>query len=46
MSSDDGRELRGEKLLVATGRRLRVLGLGLETVGVDPNAHGIPVDAG
>jgi pyruvate/2-oxoglutarate dehydrogenase complex dihydrolipoamide dehydrogenase (E3) component len=42
---DDGRELRGEKLLVATGRRPRVLDLGLETVGVEANAHGVPVDA-
>jgi pyruvate/2-oxoglutarate dehydrogenase complex dihydrolipoamide dehydrogenase (E3) component len=42
---DDGRELRGEKLLVATGRRPRVQGLGLETVGVEPAAHGVPVDA-
>jgi dihydrolipoamide dehydrogenase len=42
---DDGRELRGEKLLIATGRRPRVQGLGLETVGVEPDAHGVPVDA-
>ncbi len=42
---DDGRELRGEKLLVATGRRPRVAGIGLETVGVEPDAHGVPVDA-
>jgi pyruvate/2-oxoglutarate dehydrogenase complex dihydrolipoamide dehydrogenase (E3) component len=42
---DDGRELRGDRLLVATGRRPRVLGLGLETVGVEANAHGVPVDA-
>jgi dihydrolipoamide dehydrogenase len=42
---DDGRELRGEKLLVATGRRPRVQGIGLETVGVEPDAHGVPVDA-
>ncbi len=42
---DDGRELRGDRLLVATGRRPRVLGLGLETVGVEPDAHGVPVDA-
>jgi pyruvate/2-oxoglutarate dehydrogenase complex dihydrolipoamide dehydrogenase (E3) component len=42
---DDGRELRGEKLLVATGRRPRVLGLGLETVGVEADVHGVPVDA-
>ena len=42
---DDGRELRGDRLLVATGRRPRVEGLGLETVGVDADAHGVPVDA-
>jgi dihydrolipoamide dehydrogenase len=41
---DDGRELRGDRLLVATGRRPRVGGLGLETVGVQADAHGIPVD--
>ena len=42
---DDGRELRGDRLLVATGRRPRVLGLGLETVGVEADVHGVPVDA-
>jgi dihydrolipoamide dehydrogenase len=42
---DDGRELRGDKLLVATGRRPRVQGLGLETVGVEPDMRGVPVDA-
>jgi pyruvate/2-oxoglutarate dehydrogenase complex dihydrolipoamide dehydrogenase (E3) component len=42
---DDGRELRGEKLLVATGRRPRVKGIGLESVGVEPDEHGVPVDA-
>jgi len=42
---DDGRELRGDRLLVATGRRPRVLDLGLETVGVEADAHGVPVDA-
>ena len=41
---DDGRELRGDRLLVATGRRPRVHGIGLETVGVEADAHGIPVD--
>src|SRR2546421_11095436 len=42
---DDGPDLRGDRLLVATGRRPRVHGLGLETVGVEPDAHGVPVDA-
>jgi pyruvate/2-oxoglutarate dehydrogenase complex dihydrolipoamide dehydrogenase (E3) component len=44
LTLDDGRELRGDHLLVATGRRLRVDGIGLETVGVDPDRHGIKVD--
>ena len=38
-------DLRGDRLLVATGRKPRVEGLGLETVGVEANGHGIPVDA-
>jgi pyruvate/2-oxoglutarate dehydrogenase complex dihydrolipoamide dehydrogenase (E3) component len=42
---DGGRELRGDRLLAATGRRPRVLDMGLETVGVEPDAHGVPVDA-
>jgi pyruvate/2-oxoglutarate dehydrogenase complex dihydrolipoamide dehydrogenase (E3) component len=42
---DDGRELRGDKLLVATGRRPRVDGIGLETVGIEPNPRGVEVDA-
>jgi len=41
----DGRELRGDRLLVATGRRPRVNGIGLESLRMVPNAHGIPVDA-
>jgi pyruvate/2-oxoglutarate dehydrogenase complex dihydrolipoamide dehydrogenase (E3) component len=41
----DGRsDLRGDRLLVATGRRPRVEGIGLETVGVKAGPHGIPVD--
>jgi pyruvate/2-oxoglutarate dehydrogenase complex dihydrolipoamide dehydrogenase (E3) component len=45
LAFDDGRELRGDRILVATGRRPRVDGLGLETVGVAADPHGIPVDA-
>ena len=41
---DDGTDLRGDRLLVATGRRPRVEGIGLETVGVQPAPHGIAVD--
>jgi dihydrolipoamide dehydrogenase len=41
----NGTELRGDRLLVATGRRPRVAGLGLETVGVQADERGIPVDA-
>jgi len=41
---DDDREVRGDRLLVATGRRPRTAGIGLETVGVEPDAHGVPVD--
>ena len=41
---DDGTEARGDRLLVATGRRPRVSGIGLETVGIEPNPHGIGVD--
>jgi pyruvate/2-oxoglutarate dehydrogenase complex dihydrolipoamide dehydrogenase (E3) component len=40
----DGREVRGDKLLVATGRRPR-LPDGLETVGVTAGRQGVPVDA-
>jgi pyruvate/2-oxoglutarate dehydrogenase complex dihydrolipoamide dehydrogenase (E3) component len=42
---EDGTVLRGDKLLAATGRRSRVEGLGLETVGVEPGRGGIAVDA-
>jgi len=41
---DDRPELRGDHLLVATGRRPRVEGIGLETVGVEADPHGIKVD--
>jgi dihydrolipoamide dehydrogenase len=42
---EDGRELRGDHLLVATGRRPRVEGIGLETVGITPEPRGIAVDS-
>jgi dihydrolipoamide dehydrogenase len=41
----DGRELRGDRLLVATGRRPRVNDIGLESVGIEPDPHGVPVDS-
>jgi pyruvate/2-oxoglutarate dehydrogenase complex dihydrolipoamide dehydrogenase (E3) component len=41
---DQGGTLRGDRLLVATGRAPRVDNLGLETVGVDANKKGIPVN--
>jgi dihydrolipoamide dehydrogenase len=41
---EDGRVLRGDRLLLATGRRPRVEGLGLETVGVEANPRGVAVD--
>ena len=44
LTLDNGRELRGDRLLVATGRRPRVPA-GLETVGVTAGPRGIPVDA-
>jgi len=40
----DEADARGDRLLVATGRRPRVEGIGLETVGVKAGPHGIPVD--
>jgi pyruvate/2-oxoglutarate dehydrogenase complex dihydrolipoamide dehydrogenase (E3) component len=40
----DGEEVSASELLVATGRRPRVEGVGLETVGIKPGARGIEVD--
>ncbi len=45
LTMKDGREVRGDHLLVATGRRLRVDGIGLETVGIEPDRRGVKVDA-
>ncbi len=44
VSLDDGSELRGERLIVAVGRRPRSHDIGLETVGVTPQRSGIPID--
>jgi len=41
----DGTEARGDRLLVATGRRPRVADIGLDTVGITPDPRGIAVDA-
>jgi pyruvate/2-oxoglutarate dehydrogenase complex dihydrolipoamide dehydrogenase (E3) component len=41
----DGKELRGDRLLVATGRKPRTDGLGLDQVGIEPGKRGIEVDA-
>jgi dihydrolipoamide dehydrogenase len=42
---EGGQEVRGDKLLVCTGRRPRVDGIGLETVGIRADSRGIGVDA-
>ena len=41
---DDGSEARGQELVVATGRRPRTQGIGLETLDLEPNPRGISVD--
>jgi pyruvate/2-oxoglutarate dehydrogenase complex dihydrolipoamide dehydrogenase (E3) component len=41
----DGATLTGERLLVATGRRRNLSSLGLESVGLDPGARAVEVDA-
>lgn len=40
----DGSTVTGEKLLVATGRAARLGGLGLENIGLDPNARYLTTD--
>jgi pyruvate/2-oxoglutarate dehydrogenase complex dihydrolipoamide dehydrogenase (E3) component len=45
LTLDSGDEVRGDRLLVATGRRPRTAGIGLETVGVTAGPAGVPVDA-
>jgi dihydrolipoamide dehydrogenase len=44
LTLENGRELRGDRVLVATGRRPRPPE-GLDTVGVTAGPHGVPVDA-
>ena len=44
LALSDGRVLRGDRLLAATGRRPRTDGVGLETVQVTAGPHGVPVD--
>lgn len=41
---DDGSEARAEVVVVATGRRPRTEGIGLETVGAEAGPRGIAVD--
>lgn len=41
---EDGTVRRGQRLLVATGRAPRVRGIGLDTLGIEENPRGIPVD--
>ena len=38
--------LTAERLLIASGRRMNLPDLGLDTIGIDPNTHALPVDDG
>jgi pyruvate/2-oxoglutarate dehydrogenase complex dihydrolipoamide dehydrogenase (E3) component len=44
LTLDGGDEITAKRLLVATGRRPNLAGLGLETVGLDPDARALQVD--
>ncbi|MEU3261284.1 NAD(P)/FAD-dependent oxidoreductase [Streptomyces albidoflavus] len=44
LTLEGGEELTAERLLVATGRRAGLAGLGLGTVGLDPDARALHVD--
>lgn len=46
LSTGDGSDVTvtADKLLVATGRGARLRGIGLETVGLTPDAHAVQVD--
>jgi pyruvate/2-oxoglutarate dehydrogenase complex dihydrolipoamide dehydrogenase (E3) component len=41
---EGGQELHGEQVIVCVGRRPRSEDIGLETVGIEAGAHGIPID--
>ncbi|MGP4089743.1 hypothetical protein [Streptomyces sp. KR55] len=41
---DNGEAVGAERLLVATGHRIELAGLGLETVGLDPAAAAVATD--
>jgi pyruvate/2-oxoglutarate dehydrogenase complex dihydrolipoamide dehydrogenase (E3) component len=41
----DGTTVAGERLLVATGRRLDLAGLGVDAIGLDPDARSVATDA-
>jgi pyruvate/2-oxoglutarate dehydrogenase complex dihydrolipoamide dehydrogenase (E3) component len=45
VSFGEREDLRGDRLMVATGRRARVDGIGLDTVGIEPGKQGIEVDS-
>jgi pyruvate/2-oxoglutarate dehydrogenase complex dihydrolipoamide dehydrogenase (E3) component len=40
----DGSTVTGERLLVATGRRVDLASLGVDSVGIDASSRGVPVD--
>lgn len=44
LTLENGEELTGDQLLVATGRRADLSALGLETVGLDPSARSLKTD--
>ncbi|HEX8497026.1 MAG TPA: NAD(P)/FAD-dependent oxidoreductase, partial [Actinomycetales bacterium] len=44
VTTTDGGSVTAEALLVATGRRVDVASVGLDSVGVDPAARSVPVD--